>query len=329
MLMRGSKRLIATALMFTLTFAATTHAWSQGSNYPERPIRIVVPFGPGGGVDVMARLFAEKAQARLGVAVIVENRAGASGTIGGLSVQQSPADGTTLLFAPLTHVMANLVMSKAPYDPVADFTPVARVGETPMLVVMSAKMPQHTLAEVAAAARERPSDWTVATSGLGSAGHIASIELNNISKANLTITPYRGTALALTDVIGGHVQLLIDSIITLLPPARDGKVKALAITSAKRSTLAPDIPTALESGMPTLEFTSWFGFFGPKGLPDDVVHKLNATFADAGRELAQEGQLATIGIEPVAETPAAFASFVRRQVERNGKLLRDANFKPE
>jgi tripartite-type tricarboxylate transporter receptor subunit TctC len=278
---------------------------------------------------VVARLFAEKAQAKLGVPVITENRAGASGTIGGLSVQQSQPDGHTLLFAPLTHVMANLVMSKVPYDPVADFTPVARVGESPMLVVMSAKMPQQTLAEVAAAARARPADWTVATSGLGSAGHIASIELNNVSKADLTITPYRGTALALTDVIGGHVQLLIDSIITLLPPVRDGKVRALAITSSKRAAIAPDVPTAAESGMPTLEFTSWFGFFGPKGMSNDVVMKLNATFNEAGRELAQEGRLSTLGIELVAETPAAFASFVRRQVERNGSLLRGANFRPE
>jgi tripartite-type tricarboxylate transporter receptor subunit TctC len=323
------RKTVAAVLALLTMLAGIAPALSEDSKYPDRPIRVVVPFGPGGGVGVMARLFAEKAQPKLGVPVVVENRAGASGTIGGLSVQQSPADGYTLLFVPLTHVMANLVMSKVPYDPVADFTPVARVGETPMIVVMSSKMPQQTLAEVAAAARAHPADWTVATSGLGSAGHIASIELNNISKANLTITPYRGTALALTDVIGGHVQLLIDSIITLLPPAREGKVKALAITSSKRSTLAPEVPTAVESGMPTLEFTSWFGFFGPKGVPDDVVMKLNATFAQAGRELAQEGRLAAIGIEPVAETPAAFASFVRRQVERNGKLLRDANFKPE
>jgi tripartite-type tricarboxylate transporter receptor subunit TctC len=323
------RKTVAAVLALLTMLAGIAPALSEDSKYPDRPIRVVVPFGPGGGVGVMARLFAEKAQPKLGVPVVVENRAGASGTIGGLSVQQSPADGYTLLFVPLTHVMANLVMSKVPYDPVADFTPVARVGETPMIVVMSSKMPQQTLAEVAAAARAHPADWTVATSGLGSAGHIASIELNNISKANLTITPYRGTALALTDVIGGHVQLLIDSIITLLPPAREGKVKALAITSSKRSTLAPEVPTAVESGMPTLEFTSWFGFFGPKGVPDDVVMKLNATFAQAGRELAQEGRLAAIGIEPVAETPAAFASFVRRQVERTGKLLRDANFKPE
>jgi tripartite-type tricarboxylate transporter receptor subunit TctC len=323
------KHLIATALAVAALSAGMLPAWPLGGRYPDRAIRVVVPFGPGGGVDVVARLFAEKAQAKLGVPVITENRAGASGTIGGLSVQQSQPDGHTLLFAPLTHVMANLVMSKVPYDPVADFTPVARVGESPMLVVMSAKMPQQTLTEVAAAARARPADWTVATSGLGSAGHIASIELSNVSKADLTITPYRGTALALTDVIGGHVQLLIDSIITLLPPVRDGKVRALAITSSKRTAIAPDVPTAAESGMPTLEFTSWFGFFGPKGMSNDVVMKLNATFNEAGRELAQEGRLSTLGIEPVAETPAAFASFVRRQVERNGSLLRGANFRPE
>jgi tripartite-type tricarboxylate transporter receptor subunit TctC len=323
------KHLIATALAVAALSAGILPAWPQGGSYPDRAIRVVVPFGPGGGVDVVARLFAEKAQAKLGVPVITENRAGASGTIGGLSVQQSQPDGHTLLFAPLTHVMANLVMSKVPYDPVADFTPVARVGESPMLVVMSAKMPQQTLAEVAAAARARPADWTVATSGLGSAGHIASIELSNVSKADLTITPYRGTALALTDVIGGHVQLLIDSIITLLPPVRDGKVRALSITSSKRTAIAPDVPTAAESGMPTLEFTSWFGFFGPKGMSNDVVMKLNATFNEAGRELAQEGRLSTLGIELVAETPAAFASFVRRQVERNGSLLRGANFRPE
>jgi len=194
---------------------------------------------------------------------------------------------------------------------------------------MSTKMAPVTLAEVATAARERPADWTIATSGLGSAGHVASIELSNVSKSNMTITPYRGTAPALTDVMGGHVQLLIDSIVTLLPAARDGKVKALAITAVKRSTLAPEVPTAVESGMPSLTFTSWFGFFSPKGVPKDVVAKLNATFNEAGRKLAEEKRLVPLGAEPVAETPEDFAKFVRVQVERNTKLLQSAGFKPE
>jgi tripartite-type tricarboxylate transporter receptor subunit TctC len=319
-------RLIAVALA---SVAIPTLVAAQTGSYPDKTIKVVVPFAAGGGIDVMARLFADKAKSILGVPVIVENRAGASATIGGLAVHQSPPDGYTLLFAPVTHVMANVVLKSVPYDAVNDFTPVARIGVSPLLVVMSNKMPQNTLAEVAAAARERPADWTVATSGIGSAGHIASIELRNVAKADLTITPYRGTAPAMTDILGGHVQLLIDSIITLLPPARDGKVKALAITSSKRSTLAPEVPTAVESGMPSLEFTAWFGFFGPKGMPPDVVAKLNATFNDAGRKLAEENRLAPLGTEPVAETPEDFTRFVRIQVERNAKLLQSAGFKPE
>lgn len=319
-------RLIAASILVALCAAP---AVAQQSAFPDKTIRVIVPFAAGGGVDVMARLFAEKASPMLGVPVIVENRAGASGTIGGQAVHQSAPDGATLLFVPLTHVMANVVLKSVPYDAVNDFTPIARVGESPMLVVMSTKMAPSTLAEVATAARERPADWTIATSGLGSAGHVASIELSNVSKSSMTITPYRGTAPALTDVMGGHVQLLIDSIVTLLPAARDGKVKALAITAAKRSALAPEVPTAVEGGMPSLTFTSWFGFFGPKGMPKDVVTKLNATFNEAGRKLAEEKRLVPLGAEPVAETPEDFANFVRVQVERNTKLLEGAGFKPQ
>jgi tripartite-type tricarboxylate transporter receptor subunit TctC len=316
--------LIAAALLLL----AATPTMAQGG-FPDHTVKVVVPFAAGGGVDVMARLFAEKAAPILGVTIIVENRAGASGTIGGQAVHQSPPDGYTLLFVPLTHVMANVVLKAVPYDAVDDFTSVARVGESSMLVVESIKMAPNTLAEVAVAAREHPADWTIATSGLGSAGHVASIELSNVSKANMTITPYRGTAPALNDVMGGHVQLLIDSIVTLLPAARGGKVKALAITSAKRSVLAPEVPTAAESGMPSLTFTSWFGFFGPKNMPKDVVMKLNATFNEAGQKLAAEKRLDPLGAEAVAETPEAFGRFVRAQVERNSKLLQGAGFKPQ
>jgi tripartite-type tricarboxylate transporter receptor subunit TctC len=290
------QRLIAAALA-AAPIALAVPAAAQTGSYPDKTIKVVVPFAAGGGIDVMARLFADKAKGALGV--------------------------------PVTHVMANVVLKSVPYDAVNDFTPVARVGISPLLVVMSNRMPQTTLAEVATAARERPADWTIATSGLGSAGHITSIEFRNLAKADLTITPYRGTAPALTDVLGGHVQLLIDSIITLLPPARDGKLKALAVTSAKRSALAPEVPTAAESGMPSLEFTAWFGFFGPKGMPPEVVAKLNATFNETGRKLAEENRLTPLGTEPVAETPEDFARFVRIQVERNARLLQSAGFKPE
>src|SRR3954466_10788514 len=192
------RRLIAAAFV---SLSICTSALAQQGSFPDKTIKVIVPFAAGGGVDVMARLFAEKAAPILGVPGIVENRAGASGTIGGQAVHQSPPDGYTLLFAPLTHVMANIVLKSAPYDAVNDFTPVARIGESSMLVVVSTKTTPKTLAEVAVAAREHPADWTIATSGLGSAGHVASIELSIMTQSNMTITPYRGTAPALTDVM--------------------------------------------------------------------------------------------------------------------------------
>lgn len=317
--------LAATAVVVALVSGPAS---AQG-DYPNRPIRVVVPLAPGGGVDVMARLFSEKAAAALGVPVVVENRPGASSTIGGLAVRQSTPDGYTLLFAPITHVMANHVLKSVPYDPVADFVPIARVAEAPILMVTSVKMAPTSLSEVVAAARANPSQWTMGTSGLGGAGHIAMLALKKQINADVPIIPYRGTSAVLADLIGGHIQITIDSIITLLPAAREGKVKATVVTSPKRTQLAPDLPTTAEAGMPDVEFTAWYGFFGPKGVPADVVAKLNATMIVAGRQLQQEGRLAPLGCEPVAESAEQFSRFVDAQVDRSVKLLQGANFKPE
>jgi tripartite-type tricarboxylate transporter receptor subunit TctC len=302
---------------------------AQTGDFPSRTIHIVVPFPAGGGVDTLARMMAEKLQAKMGVPVIVENRAGASGTVGGSYVLQSAPDGYTLLFSSNTHAMTKQVMSKPPYDPQTDFTPIARVGEAPLLVVMAPQMPQKTLAEVAAAARENPDRWTAGTPALGSPSHIATIQFNRLSKANLTITPYRGTAPALTDVAGGHIQLLTDAIVVLLPMAKSGNVKGLAVTTSKRSALAPDIPTAAESGLPGLEVMSWYGVWGPKGMPSDIVARLNTASAEAIRELVQGGALRDIGVEPVYEMPQAFAQYIAAEVARNSELLRSVNFTPQ
>jgi tripartite-type tricarboxylate transporter receptor subunit TctC len=303
--------------------------FSQTADYPNRTIRLVVPFVPGGGVDTLARMFAEKMQAKLGVSVIVENRAGASGTVGGASVLQSPPDGYTVLFSANTHSMAKHVMSKAPYDPLTDFAPIARVGEAPLLAVIAPQLPQKTLAEVAAAARQNPERWTAGTPSLGSPGHIATIQFNRLSNNNLTITPYRGTAAALTDVAGGHIQLLIDAVLVLLPMARSGQVTGLATTASKRSALAPEIPTAAESGMPGLEVTAWYGMWGPGGMPGELVRRLNAISAEVTRELASARRLADIGVEPVYETPEEFVRFTAAEVARNAQLLKSVNFQPQ
>ena len=303
-------------------------SFAENGAYPSRAIHIMVPFAPGGGVDVFARLLSEKLKEKRGIAVVVENRAGANGAVGGQAVLQSDPDGYTILFSAATHVLAKQVMRSAPYDPVTDFVPIARVGEAPMLLVMSPKLPQKNITEVVAAARANPDRWVFSVSSLGAPGHIATVAFNKLAGLNLTVAPYRGTAPALTDVAAGHVQLMIDPVLALLPMARGGNVKPLAITAAKRIGLAPDIPVASESGMPGLEFASWYGVWGPKSLPANIVGWLNAAFNEATQELAASGRLAELGIVPVKETPEEFARFVVKDVKRNSDLLRSAKFEP-
>ena len=323
-----TRRLMTTALAAFAIFASAATAQAQ-EKFPSRTIRIIVPFAAGGGVDVLARLLAERMAPKIGVNVIIENRAGASGTVGGAHVLQSAPDGYTVLFSSNTHTMSKLVMASAPYDPLADFTPIARGGEAPLLAVLAPKLPQKTLAEVAAAAQQEPDKWTAAVPSLGSPGHVATLSFTRLTKINMTITPYRGTAPALTDVAGGHTQMLIDAMVVLLPMAKTGGVKALAVTTAKRSAAAPDIPTAAESGVPGLNVVSWYGMWGPKGIPADVVKALNAATSDAMRELETAGRLAALGVEPTYATPEEFAKFQAAEVERSGEILKSANFKPQ
>ena len=321
------KRVLSLALLSIIAPLVAPGAHAQ--KFPERTIRLIVPFAAGGGVDTFARLIAQRLQDRLGGAVIVENRAGANSTLGGSHVMQAAPDGYTLLFSASTHISARLVMAKAPYDPLADFTPIARVGLAPMLVVMAPNKPQKTFAEVVDSARKQPADWAAATPALGSPGHLATIAFGNLAGFTPQIIPYRGTAPALNDVAGGHVQLYIDAMIALLPMAQAGSVKPLAITGRARSKLAPEIPTTAESGMPGLDIHSWYAVWGPKGMPDDLVARLNSQINLVTGELAKEGKLDSLGIDVVAETPEQFARFEAEEVARNAALLTSVNFKPE
>jgi tripartite-type tricarboxylate transporter receptor subunit TctC len=303
---------------------------APAAGYPDKSgtIRLIVPFAAGGGVDVLARLYAQALKEKHGLTVVVENRSGASGTIGGQVVRQATPDGYTLLFSSSTHTTARLVMREVPYDPLTDFAPIARVGEAPMLLIMAKDRPQKTIAEVVAAAKQDPAQWVFAASSLGSMGYMATVAFIQNAGVNLTITSYRGTAPALTDVAGGHVQLMIDPLLVLLPQARAGAVKGLATTTAKRSALAPDIPTAAESGMGNLEFASWYGIWGPKGLPADMVTWLNSAVNEATGELARAGRFAALGQEPVTGTPDDFARYIAADFNRSETLLKAANFQP-
>lgn len=313
---------------FALGLSLVAPALAQGK-FPDGTMRLVVPFAAGGGVDQAARLLSRQLQTDLGINVIVENRAGASGTIGGKAVQTAPPDGMTLLFSAATHVLAQQVLANPPYDPQTDFAPVARVGEAPLLLVIPPSAPQNTLKEVLDAARAQPEKWTAALPALGAPSHLATLLMAKQGNVKLTMTPYRGTAPALADVAGGHVQLLMDSIISLQGMARSGKVKPIATTSAKRSGVAPDVPTAAESGFPGLVYNTWYGVWAPKGTPPDRVQFLNKAINKANAELARSGSYTALGVLPVLETTDQFRQFVAADVTRSAELLREAGFKPE
>jgi tripartite-type tricarboxylate transporter receptor subunit TctC len=222
--------------------------------------------------------------------------------------------------------MARQVMKSAPYDPIEDFAAIARVGEAPMMLITSPKLAPNSIGELVAEARKAPDKWTFATSALGAPGHLAELDFNRLSGLNLLIQPYRGTAPALNDVAGGHVQLMIDPVLALLPLVNGKQVKGLAVTTAKRTPLAPDHPTASESGLAGMDHSSWYGVWGPKRLSADLLAQLNAMINDAVQELKSEGQLGKLGIEPVTETPAQFEAFEKNYLARNAELLKASNF---
>lgn len=321
------RRLFIGAASAALASKVASPALAQG-RLADRPIRVIVPFAAGGGVDVYARLITEKIRQSTNLTFVIDNRAGANGTLGGSAVRTAPPDGTTLLFSAGTHVMARHVMQSAPYDPLTDFTAIARTGAAPMMLVMAPRLAPTSVPELVAEAKRQPDKWSFGTAALGAPGHLATVAFNTRAGLNLPIITYRGTAPALNDVAGGHVQLLIDPVLALLPMATSGAVKGLAVTTAQRTALAPAYPPIAEAGLPGFDYSTWYGLWGPRQMTADLVTEINGLFNRAVQDLQTEGKLATIGIEPVAETPAAFAAFSASYVEQNGALLKTAGFQP-
>jgi len=318
-----------TQRMLLLVLLAASAVVSAQPKYPDGTIKFIVPFAAGGGVDNAARLIAKQMQSNLNVSIVVENKPGASGTIGAKFVQTSSPDGQTLLFSASTQALTKLVIANAPYDPLTDFSYVARVGEAPLLMVIAPNLPQNKLKEVMDAAKQNPDKWTAGLPALGAASHLATLMFAKEGNLNLTMTAYKGTAPALTDVAGGHSQILIDSIISLQSIAKAGKVKPIVVTSAKRSSVMPNVPTASESGYPKFVTESWYGIWAPKGTPDDRVQFLNKAANEAVRQLTKSGAFEQLGIEPIVESVDEFKKYTSKYINENAELLKGAGFKPE
>ncbi len=309
-------------------FAAATASvvvTTQAQPYPAKPIRIVVPFPAGGNADIFARAYAQKLGDAWKQAPIVDNRAGAAGIIGTQFVARSPADGYTLLFGTTgTHTTNPAVYAKLPYDPVKDFAPVSNFADSPFLLVVHPSVPANTLQGLIRLAKSQPGQLDYASFGTGSSAHLAGEMLRTMAGINIVHVAYKGGPPAVTDLVGGHVSLMFNSLPAVLPLVKAERLRALAVASARRAPTLPELPTFTEAGLPGFEAGSWYGVLVPAGTPREAITKLHA---ETVRMLALpdiKQKLATEGAEAIGNTPEEFAAQIQRDMARWAKVARDA-----
>ena len=315
------------ALLAAALCAAALPALSQG--YPNKPVKIVVPFPAGGPTDVVTRSLADKLGAALGQAVVVENKPGAGGSIGADFVAKSPADGYTLVMATSSTHSIGPYLAKLPYDPEKDFAPIVWVGNATNILVVNAQLPANNVPELVALARKDPGKLNYATSGIGTVVHLTSELFASTAGIKLTHVPYKGVQQSIPDLISGQVTILFDNIMTAQPHIKAGKVKALGISSPKRSPLVPDVPTVAEQGLPGFESVTWFGLLGPAGTPKAVVDRVNAELNKALQSPEVLARFVQLGFEPAGGSAAEFAATIQRDARKWSKVIKDAGVKPE
>ena len=315
---------VAAVALAVYGFATAAHA-----AWPEKPIRIVVTFASGGASDIVARVISEPMAKALGQAVIVDNKPGAGGTIGGAEVARSAPDGYTLMLSNSTPTsIGPFTVPKPPYDPVAQFTHVAMLGVAPVLLMANPKTGPATLKDLPKAAADvKSAGYTFGSGGPGSIGHIVGEMTKAAMKVNMTHIPYRGGAPMTTDLIAGQIPLGIDVITAFVPMVKAGQIKALAVTTRTRSPLLPDVPTVLELGLPQLVAENYFGVSGPAGLPREVTDRLGKVLADIVADPAVVKKLEELGITPVKMSSAEFGAFVAKQVNDWGPAIKAADLK--
>ena len=316
-------------LLAALSLVLSLGAHAQG--YPNKPIRLVVPFPPGGSIDIMARRIAIPLTAKLGQSVVVENRAGAGSIVGGTFVAQAPNDGYTLLFASSsTLTLAPAITTKLPYDPVKDFTPVSLVGDLPFLLLVHPSVQANNVQELLALAKAKgPGVLNYSSFGNATTNHFFGEMLNSMGGVKITHVPYKGGAPALTALIAGEVQVMFDSTPASMPRVQAGAVRALGITSAKRVSSYPQIPTIAEQGLPDLVGGAWFGVLGPGGMSEQIVTTLNRDIIESLAAPEMKAEFQKNGVEMIGSTPREFADFVRRETLKWGKIARDNNIRAE
>ncbi|MDP1740518.1 MAG: tripartite tricarboxylate transporter substrate binding protein [Polaromonas sp.] len=304
-------------------------AQTTGAAYPARPIRMIVPFPAGGATDILARALSQKLGEKIGQTVVVDNRPGAGGTIGADAASKAAPDGYTLLLATSsTHSIGPAINAKIPYNAEADFTPIAYVASSPNIVLVPNSSSSRTMREFIDFARKNPGRLNYASSGNGTIVHLTTEYFKAQSDTFILHIPYRGTALAMPDLISGKLDVLFDSLVTGMPHVKDGKLRALAVTSPKRTALAPDLPAVSET-LPGFESVTWFGVYGPKGLSADLAGKVNQAVNAALADAEVKERFARLGAEPTGGTPQAFAAMVRADNSKWKKIISERKITAE
>ncbi len=301
---------------------------AHAQQYPSKPVRIIVPFAPGGGSDFIGRFIAQKLSATLGSQVIVENKPGAGGVIGIEQGVKSAPDGYNLVLIASSYTV-NPSVYKLNFDPVADITPVVQISQGPLLVVVNPSVPVTTARELIALAKAKPGDLNFASPGQGSVIHMATEYFDHMAGIKMNHVPYKGTGPALTDTISGQTQVLFSSTATALPHVKSGKLKAIGVTTAKRIPALPDVPTVKESGLPGYEVILWHGLIGPKGLPKAVVDRINGEVNKALKLKETDDQLQNDGVSAAGGTPEQFGATIKKEIGVWKKVAADAGVKVE
>lgn len=309
--------------------AASLPAFDALGALPDKPVRIIVPFAPGGGTDLIARVVADAMGSALGRNVIVENKPGAGTIIGTQYVAESTPDGSTLVMATFAHAVNPSLHAKLPFDTDKAFTPVSLVGTSPNALVVRPDRPWRTVQEVIDAARAEPGKLTYGSFGNGTSAHLAGALFANLAKVDILHVPYKGSAPALTDLLGGQIDLMFTTIASVAQHLGSGKLRAIAVTSSQRSPAWPDLPTIAESGVPGYMAESWYGLFAPAGTPADTVAQLNAALAKAVRTEQFRSKVEGEGLVPAAGDPAQLGDYVRREQARWRKVIQDTKIKAE
>ncbi len=313
-----------TALLLSAALLASSASVALAQAYPSKAIRIVVPFPPGGSTDILARIVGQKLTAAWGQQVIIDNKPGAGGTLGAAEVARSAADGYTLLMGAVHHTIATSVYPKLAYDFQKDFAPVTVLAIVPNVLVLNPAVPAKSVKELIVYAKANPGKLTYGSAGMGTAHHLIGEQFNLLAGVEILHVPYKGSAPAVADLVGGQVSIMYDTVASALPHIKAGKLRALAVATPKRSSALPDVPTIAEAALPGFEVTTWFGLLGPAKTPKEIVTQLNNEIVKILNMPDVRQRLAESGAEPVGNTPEQMAAQIRNETAEFAKIVKQA-----